>query len=172
MKDTYTLPAAVSALMSPMISFRAPFRLDGMSPEAFDRQFPIVELAPGSPVAYALEGEQTVRFSHGGRTDGLQTRLEFIYRPVVADLVDDHSSIPVVPKQWRHVLADMALTMLFVDKNDDRANALATASRGVVAAMLKENRRRIVKIDGAFGWIIPRGSRQLGPQTEDGLILG
>jgi hypothetical protein len=80
--------------------------------------------------------------------------------------------------QWRHVLADMALVQVLLDKNDDRANAAALAARTTLAAMLKENRRRNVKVDFLAGHISPRGvvgtpgARPYPIRTESGLIIG
>jgi hypothetical protein len=172
MKTTYSLPAAVQALSSPITTFRSPYRINGLSPEAFDGRYPLFDLSEGAPEAFCLEDETTLRFSHGGRSDGTQQRLEYLYRPVVTDLVDDPSSIPVVPLHWRHILADMALTQVFTDKNDERASAAALQARSGAAAMLKENRRRYVKLDQRTGQIIPRRARPAPLVTGAELIVG
>jgi hypothetical protein len=58
-----------------------------------------------------------------------------------------------------HILGDMALTYLLIDKNDDRSNAVALSARTGLAAMLKENRRRLAKMDPNIGRIITRQDR-------------
>jgi hypothetical protein len=127
---------------------------------------------------FALEDSQTVRFSHGGRTDGQSMRIDYRYRPIVDDLTDSTSSTPLVPAEWRHLLSDMALTYLLLDKNDDRSNAVALSARTGLAAMLKENRRRLTKMGGgATGHIYPRQSGKYSDtdqvlRTESGLIIG
>lgn len=175
----YQLPPVVQVLASPMVVHAYGDRIYGVSPERMDELYPIPRLVPGLPQAFALETETKVRFSHGGRNDGQTLRIEYRYRPMVADLVDAISSIPLVPAQWMHVLSDMALVYILLDKNDDRSNAAALGARTVLAGMLKENRRRGVKVDMWSGHIFPRqhglgqdkGGR--GPlRTESGLIIG
>lgn len=174
MKTEYTLSAAVQVLMSPIVAFQSPDRILGVAPERMDELYPLVRLRPGIPEVFALEDERTVRFSHGGKTDGNQMRVEYRYRPFITDLIDSIASVPLVPTQWMHVLSDMALVYVLLDKNDDRSNAAALGARTGLAAMLKENRRRNVKIDFNAGHISPRaGGRRTGPlRTASGLIIG
>jgi len=179
MKVTYPLSASVAAITGPMVGYRQNPKIIGLSPERMDVIWPLAELNTGTPQAFALENEQLVRFSHGGRTDGQSQRVEYRFRPVVADLTDSPSSIPLVPKQYRHILSDMALTHVYLDKNDDRSNAIALAARTGLAGMLKENRRRIPKMDSDAGAIKPRqaqvmgfGSRRGPIRTDSGLIIG
>jgi hypothetical protein len=174
MKTEYTLSASVQVLMSPITAFQSPDRIMGISPERMDALYPLIRLRPGIPEAFALEDERTVRFSHGGRSDGKQMRAEYRFRPFVTDLTDSISSIPLVPTQWMHLLSDMALVYVLLDKNDDRSNAAALGARTGLAAMLKENRRRSVKVDQNAGHIKPRQRALIrGPlRTESGLIIG
>lgn len=179
MKVTYTLSANVQAIISPFIGFRNNHEIIGVSPERMDALWPLVQLNPGVPVAFALEDEQTVRFSHGGLDTGRAMRVEYRYRPVIEDLENTALSIPLVPKQFRQVLSDMAATLVLLDKNDDRSNAVALMARTLLAAMFKENRRRLKKIGAeTVGHIYPRQSgrhpqRNTGPlRTESGLIIG
>lgn len=156
MKTEYTLAGVAQVISSPMVAFRDPHRINGLTPEKMDEMFPLIGLQPGVPHAFCLEDENTVRFSHGGREDGRTMRVEYRYRPEVDDLIDSVSSVPLVPSQWMHVLADMALTYVLIDKNDDRSNAVALGARTGLAAMLKENRRRLNKIDHLAGQITTR----------------
>lgn len=173
MKVNYSLSSSVASLISPMIGFDGRRQIHGMSPERMDFLYPLVRLKPGAPRAFALEDESTVRFSHGGHDDGTSMRVEYRYRPVVSELTDSTSSIPLVPIQFRHILADMALVYVLMDKNDDRADAIALQARAGLTAMVRENRRRLAKMDGMAGHIFPRmgqvhESRVL---TESGLVV-
>jgi hypothetical protein len=188
MKTHYNPPSNVKpqVLIGPMRAFRDEDQILGMAEDRMDELWPLARLAPGTPKAFAIVQELNelqnpgekfeVRFSHGGLLDH-QQRIDFWYRPVLDDLLDAITSIPRVPAQWRHVLADMALVQVLLDKNDDRANAAALGARTALAAMLKENRRRNVKIDYNAGHIYPRGgvghNRNRDPiRTESGLIIG
>lgn len=181
MKVEYDLSDDVQALISPIIAYRSinlrpDYQIHGVSPERMDELYPLARLLPGAPEYFALEDEGTVRFSHGGRSDGTPMRVEYRYRRHVPELTDDASSEPLIPKQWRSVLSDMALYYILIDKNDDRAQAIGGVARNKVSAMLKENRRRLAKIDGSSGKIFPRqGTRNLHRRTlrtESGLIIG
>ena len=176
MKVTYTLSSSVAALISAMFGYRGNKQVIGLSPERMDELYPLSELQPGIPTAFSLEDIQTVRFSHGGNPDGKSMRLEYRYRPKVDALTDDPVTEPLVPLEWRHLLSDMALTYLLLDKNDDRSNAVALSARTGLAGMLKENRRRLAKMGRVVGKIYPRTNGKptpVGPlRTQSGLIIG
>ena len=177
-KLTYSLNANVSALLSPIRSFRENPQIMGLAPERMDTLYPLGHSTmTGVPQAFALESEQTIRFSHGGKDDGVSMRMEYRYRPAVTDLAYTTASIPLVPIQYRHVLADMTLVYLYMDKNDDRLIAIGTSVRSTLGAMVRENRRRLTKMDTTVGHIYPRQGymrrnydRLL--RTESGLIIG
>lgn len=174
-KTTYQLDAAVSAIMSPIISFREGVQISGMQPERMDEIWPVSRLRGGVPRAFALENEQQIRFSHGGLTENRSMRMEYRYRPVVAPLTNDVGSIPLVPIQYRPLLSEMALVQLYSDKNDDRINVAASAAKAGLAAMVKENKRRLTKMDKLSGAILPRQGFHSWDhilRTESGLIIG
>lgn len=173
MKVDYALSSAVSSLVSPMISYRERGQIIGMTPERMDMLFPLSRLSAGAPMAFALEDSQLVRFSHGGLLNDRSMRIEYRYKPIVADITDSLASLPLVPIEYRHLLSDMALTYLFMDKNDDRAAASSAAAKSGLIAMVRENRRRMAKMDNTIGKIMPRGGDHRGPlRTESGLIIG
>ena len=179
MKTVYTLDADVAALISPMIGHRGNPKIIGLTPEGMDAHFPIPELAPGLPTMFSLEDSQTVRFNRGGRTDGQSMRIDYRFRPSVESLTDAALSIPRVPLEYRHLLADMALGHLYRDKNDSRDQSAALSARAGLAAMYKENKRRLKRMDTDAGHIFPRQSGRYGSpynrgplRTDSGLIIG
>lgn len=177
MQMEYSLDTAVQALLSPVASFVDNPQIMGLTPERMDTLFPIGRTTSGIPMAFCLETEQLIRFSHGGKTDGVSMRMEYNYRPSVIDLINNTSSIPLVPLQYRHVLADMTLVYIMFDKNDDRATAVGTSARSTLGAMAKENTRRMVKMDNYVAKIMPRYNNRRQNfnnvlRTESGLIIG
>lgn len=174
MKTTYTLAANVDSLMSPLNIRNTPVM--GLTPERMDILFPQNSTSIGVPQAFCLEDERTIRFDRAGRNDGLGMRVEYRYRPAVVDLVNSPINFPLVPLQFRHVLADMTLVYLMFDKNDDRATAVGASARSTLGAMAKENTRRLTKMDGNVGRIMPRSSSgrsfRDALRTESGLIIG
>ena len=173
----YNLGSSVSAIISPIISFRDNPQLFGTSPERMDYLFPLMRLQSGVPKAFCLESETQVRFSHGGRTDGVSMRVEYRYRPTVTLLANIDTSIPLLPVQYRYLLADMALVQIFSDKNDDRATNVAGQARAGLMAMVRENHRRLTKIDQFSGQLVTRQGQARHNEskllrTETGLIIG
>jgi hypothetical protein len=172
----YALANNVSAIISPVFGFTDNPRIYGLAPERMDELFPLSRLQPGIPMAFALSSPQSVRFSHGGRSDGRSMRFEYRFRPQVEDLTYDVASIPLVPIEFRHTLADMVLVYLYTDKNDDRLTVVGTSVRSALGAMAQENDRRLVKMDQYSGYIFPRAGGNPRIQnrllrTESGLII-
>jgi hypothetical protein len=181
MKVIYDLAANVNAIMGPMQGYRTNTRILGMSPERMDELYPMMNLNPGVPTAFSLEDEQQIRFNYGGRDDGRSMRVDYMFRPSVQELTDSDASIPLVPLEWRHILSDMATTYIFLDKNDDRSNAIALAARTGLAGMLRENKRQLKKMGAeGIGAIYPRQGGRYGNtptgrgplRTESGMIIG
>lgn len=165
MKVEYDLDVTTQALLSPIHSFTYNPRLFGTSPEGLDALYPLQRLRPGIPQAFALQDESTIRMSHGGREDGKSMRMEYWFRPVVTELDNTPSSVPLLPLQYRQFLADAAITYLLLDKDDDRAAAFSSAAKSGFLAMEKENRRRFAKIDQHAGWIFPRPRTSPNPNA-------
>lgn len=178
MKTEYALAANAASLVSPMTGFRSNARIQGVPPERMDDLWPVSELTSGVPTMFALENEQLVRFNLGGRTDGQSMRVEYMYRPQVVDIVDSPSSIPLVPLEYRHLIADMALPYMFRDKSDSRGTDAVASARTGLLAMVKEHKRRVAKMNDMTGRIFPRGDMRQnlsgkGPlRTDTGLIIG
>lgn len=175
MKTSYTLATNVDSLMSPMNTFRGG-QIMGLTPERMDTLFPQNSVSAGMPQVFCLENENTIRFDRAGRNDGQGMRVEYRYRPAVIDLINSPTDFPLVPLQFRHVLADMTLVYLYLDKNDDRATAVGASARSTLGAMAKENTRRLTKMDMNVGHILPRQSNlrrfNNALRTESGLIIG
>lgn len=177
MHTQYNLSSAVQAILSPIVSFRENPQIFGTTRERMDYLFPLQRLGPGVPKAFALHSDTTVIFSHGGLEDGTSMRMEYRYRPVAEDLENTSASIPLVPQQYRHILSDMALVYVYTDKNDDRLASVGTAARMGLTAMVRENRRRLTKIDQFSGAIVTRQGQARHNEgkllrTESGLIIG
>lgn len=169
MQFTYSLESDVNAIMSPITTFTYNPTIYGLTPERMDRLFPLVNMRGGIPRAFSLEDTRTIRLSHGGRTDGKTMRFEYIFRPEITTLIS--SSEPLMPEADRHVLADAVKYQVMMDKNDNRASGVGAAVRASLAAMARDNRRRLAKMDDRAGKIIPRQGSRHGIQTESGLVI-
>lgn len=170
-KLEYTLdPSDFRNVIAPMRVYqdnRA--RIDGVEIDALDNSWPLNLQRKGIPQAFAQIGEAKVRFSH--YTDKL-VRIDFDYIVIPVALTDDASSIPIVPFQYRTVIADFALGLLHEQKDDDRAaNRIAAAQKGL-EAMQREQRSRMARNSSRIGVISPRlMQRRPLPRTTSGLYL-
>ena len=173
----YDLASDMLYLTAPMYGFQnSRGEIEMVDLSALATRHPLNQVGSGVPQEFAMIGERKVRFSHhGGLTsvDLIKINYEYVREP--SDLADD-SSEPVVPRQYRAILADWTLAFLLEHKEDTRAaNAITAAGRGLTA-MAKENRRRMMLGTSVFGKIIPR-QNQVGRlsgilRTESGHIIG
>lgn len=180
--DTWKAWKTDYALATDLLTLTMPFRIyrEGIvkikevtEPEFQDR-FPFFQLDWGYPTAFCFIGTQTVRFNKGGgqnTTDYI--RVDYTYLPVPADLTDSASEEPLVPLQYRHILADWGTAMVLADKDDDRAAFYVQAAQAGAKAMSREHRRRILYGSSDFAKIKPRSNPVLRKdvRTETGLLL-
>jgi hypothetical protein len=174
-KLEYDLPSNLLRLKGPMRQYREPpFKIDLAGVDELDLLAPLARVERGVPRRFAEVDENTVRFDR--YVDEL-TRVEFDFLVRPAALTNSGAEEPVVPLQFRKTLADVGTFLLFLDKNDDRADSAGLLARNGLAAMALENRRRWAQISrNHIGRIFPRQGetdRFSGPvRTESGLIIG
>lgn len=179
MQLDYDLASDVLYLTSPFMAYQdGRHEIPVMSLDALRANWPLNEAGSGVPKNAAFIGERKVRFSHYGgtsSTDLIKLDYEYVYEP--SDLSDD-SNEPLVPRQYRKILADWATGYVLADKDDAKAPNMIEGARRGINAMAKENRRRQMMASGTenFARIFPRlGEKNLfkGPlRTESGLIIG
>lgn len=177
-KLIYTLSATMLHTIGPMRTYQDGRRMIfGLSPEQMDRQWPLAQVTGGVPRNFAPLSESTVQFSHWGGTEATDyIRVEYDYYRLPDDLTDSGAEEPLIPLAYRYILADYALGMLFIDKNDDRAEGLLAVARNGIVAMVSENRNRAVMQADEFASIRPRiadHSNRMEPlRTDSGFIIG
>lgn len=150
-------------------------RVNIMDPAAMDEMFPMSDLLGGVPEGMALIGEQKVRFSHYGRSNaGEYIRFDYDYKKRITALTKSSGSIPLVPIEYRHIIADAALYDLLMSKDDNRANAALAEARSGIEGM----KRRFTRKEASSGkpghlYVRPTKRFSKGPlRTESGLIIG
>lgn len=75
------------------------------------------------------------------------------------------SNIPIIPNAFSHVLDYGAATYLLIDKNDERAESMATLTKSKMAAMISANDREMSQSSGGrLGRLIPRLDTYSGPR--------
>lgn len=173
----YDLASDLLKLYSPMRAYQySRDRIEGTSLRDLEDKYPLRAIQAGCPRLFAQVDTDTVRFSHyGDQTDSNYIRVDYDYLKKPDDLADDTTE-PLVPLHYRHLISDMALYYLFMDKDDERRTSLSVSVNAGMRAMANENHQKWSAM-GEPGTIYPRqtgmgwGSMDV-PRTESGHILG
>lgn len=176
-KLEYALAADVLRLAAPMRGYGdGYFEVDGCELMSLERDYPLGRIEKGRPDRFAMVTETKVRFNRMGiDTGGKLIRLEYDYLRQPPDLNGTNGEEPIVPKQFRYILADMALFWLLLNKDDNRDAKLAEIVTRGLSAMAMENRHRMTIYSRNFGRISPRGRTypdRKPLRTESGFIVG
>ncbi len=150
------------------------YTIEAMPLRKMDKEYPIELMQSGVPTRFAYVDEDTVRFNKYGDDNGDYIRLDYDYLKRPADLTDSGSEEPLVPWHYRHVLADMALYFLHMDKENSRALEVKKQAQAGLRAMKLENAARWAQT-GRVGHIYPRPRNKHTKEiyrTESGLIIG
>lgn len=182
--QTYTLFKMEHALATDVLRLATPMRLSqsnsaGSSYSRAGRNYQILglsnrELEESTPIATATvaaipkffaqmtEGSvTTVRFDVYTST---RIRADYMYLKRPADLTNSGTEEALTPRQYRKLLADIAVLFLFIDKNDNRAQLIAQIAKSGVRAMALENRMRLQVYGNKLAGLAPLPLVQL--QTE------
>jgi len=175
MKMEYDLASDLYKIIAPMRGYQdSRHKIDGMSISEMEDQYPLSKAMSGTPDHFGMVDEDTVRFNRFGSDNGDLIRLDYDYLKIPTDLTDSGSEEPLVPLQYRQVLADITTFYLLLDKEDDKAQALGLSAKSGLKAMARENQSRWSQM-GEPGQIYSRmkNTRQFRrvPRTESGLIL-
>lgn len=172
----YALPTDVLRIISPMRVYRELNRfVNGIDQPQLEQHWPLSDTGSGIPQAYAQIGISTIRFSHyGSDTADDYMRVDFDYLQKPADLTDSAASVPLVPFEWRRILADYVCARIMVAKGDNRADGFALQFLGGVKAMARENRHRLQVGGFEPGHLFPRPGDALDQilRTDSGGIIG
>lgn len=152
------------------------FKINGIALREMEEFFPVNQIDSGVPTRFAPVNEDTIRFNRYGGSDSTDyIRIDYDYLQRPADLTNSVSEEPLVPRQYRRLLSDMALFYLYEQKDDTRATDIFALARSGIKAMAKENHTRWARM-GEAGQILPRQrdllSRKQPLRTESGLIIG
>lgn len=173
----YDLANDILYLSTPLFAYQEDRQeIYGLSLLELRARWPLNQVSGGVPRNFAPITQTSIRFSHyGGASATKIIKVDYEYAREPIDLVDDTAS-PIVPRQYRKILADWALAFVLADKSDSRAGDAAAVARNGLLAMAKENRRRMMMTSEGYARIFPR-QRDIrlleGPlRTETGLIIG
>lgn len=177
MQIDYDLASDVLYISEAMTAFQDnQNKIRGIDLTGLTEMWPRSTLSSGVPRNFAMITDQKVRFSHYGGTSSTDLiKIDYEYMKLQTDLADD-TNTPAVPREYRYILADWALSFLYAAKDDIKAGDSAALAQRGLRSMSKENRRRMVRQSGgAYAKIQPRLNqvhRMMRPlRTESGLLI-
>ena len=188
-KLDYDLASDCMRLIAPMRAFqnsgwnsRDDYKIYTCDLDTLEEQYPLSLMERGipdffSPIGETTAGTKRVRFNRCGgpdRTTVYRIEYEYLYRPTPLSL-PGMSEEPVLPLQFRSILADYLAAYLLGVKNDDRAGSVAQMAAAGLQGMATENRYQTTTATKNSFRLMPResGRRRPGPlRTESGTIIG
>lgn len=180
-KTDYTLTTDVLRLVTPMrlgqtnaagTAYTRPgrnYQILGVSNRELDEIAPLALAAAGVPKLFAQIGEAAVRVD---LYSGTRVRVDYAYMQRPAVLTDSGAEEPVVPLQYRRLIADVATMFLFTDKSDNRVQAVALLARAGLLAMAQENRIRLQVYGPRSRELSPKPILKLPVRENDTINLG
>jgi len=178
MQLEYDLASDVLSVSAPMRVYQnTRSRIIGMELDSLERLWPLRSVDNGVPRNFAMIEEQKVRFSHYGGTSSTDLmRVDYDYKARPAVLAFSASEEPLVPWQYRKILADFGLMFMYQRKSDSGFEKAGLMAREGLMSMAKENRKRLGNFGQNFGHIAPRGRNNNASRgllrTSSGLIIG
>ena len=112
----------------------------------------------GTPTCYTKihednQGKITLRFNNYPE---VTTRVEIEYVPVVRDLQDNDSSMPLLPVKYYPVLEQGAIYFLFQEKEDSKKEEAFLLCQKTLQSLQKQLRSELRRIGNRFGYVAPR----------------
>lgn len=175
-KTEYSLASDLLMLFSPMRVYQDNRKkIYGTSSRELDEKFPMTTIVSGVPTAFAFIGDKLIRFNKYGYTTSTELiRIDYDYLYAPSDLTGVANEEPVIPIQWRRILAEYAAGLILYDKNDNRADIHINMAKNMLLSMKLANDFAMVSMTRNFGRISTRkgiaDSHIL--RTESGLIIG
>jgi len=188
-KLDYALASDVLRVVAPMRTYqntgfwsRNDYKIYGTDLDSLEEEYPLPLIESGvpdlfSPIGEDVAGIRRVRFNRCGSLEPSTVyRVEYEYLVRPAPLTSPGTAEePLVPLEWRHVLADFTAAYLLGLKHDDRAGMVGQAAQRGLAGMAAENRyqkatatRNMFRLQPRWGG---RRRSRLPLRTESGLLV-
>lgn len=132
-------------------------KIYSMDINTFRKDYPLKSLKDGIPSRFAIlhqnETEFLVQFN---AYPSKQVKIDFDWIKIPVPLLDADDNLPLVPWQFREVLAFGGAYYLLQDKTDDKANLYLQLAQAQLKAMKKAEVREASMTDKNFGRPLPR----------------
>jgi hypothetical protein len=182
-KLEYNLPADVYRITDSMQVQNGYGAIVGVELSTMNRDYPLSQARMGIPDQFANVTETKIRFNRCGiDTNGSLVRVEYDYLFRPTPLINAVDEEPVVPRQYRQILADIAYFYILQSKSNgsqEQSSQLSQAGAMIkrgMRAMCNEQHHRMVVHGNLMGTIQPRLSSSLRNRwplrTESGHIIG
>lgn len=133
-------------------------RITGLDLRTFQKKWPMFKMFLGVPtefaVLYVAQGLVTVRMN---KVASVPVRVEYEYIPLPVDLINDPSSIPLIPVSHREVLAYATAFSILTDKEDSKSQSFYTLTQNKLKSLVSANRKEFMQISKNRGRLVARG---------------
>jgi len=151
------------AALTPGAGYGGDFRIHLIDSTIMDEQWPLSRTRSVMPEYFTYTANRTIRFNAASAPAGEAYRhVEYDYLVMPAVLTNAQNEEPLVPRHRRYIIADIALALLFSDKNDSRRGELAVIAQNGLHALQLEERRRNRTNSSRAGRIYPRNAPAWG----------
>jgi hypothetical protein len=128
--------------------------------------YPLYDIYKAFPreaaLIYETGGTLTFQLSHYPED---VERLELDYVGIPSTLETSTPTNPVLPAQYRRVLAHLATHYIMIRNDDDRANKHLQMARDIFDELVDHNSNLLSKGDTAFGRVIPESGQDEYPKV-------
>lgn len=176
---TYNCPADLLYIVAPLRAYQTgKEQINVISKQNMESMFPLTQITFGIPTDACFVAEQKLRFSHyvGAGTTTRYVRVDFDYVRMPPTLTGSSLEEPLVPLNYRSILADFCLQQIYIAKNDDRAGGIGQLIKGKINGMRREHMSRVARSTSNLGRVFSRQQDRAsirGPwRTESGLVIG
>ena len=158
-KLTYDCPSDLLYISAPLRAYQTgKEKVNVISKQNMESMFPLTQITFGIPTDACFVAEQKLRFSHyvGDGTTTKYVRVDFDYVRMPPTLVGSSTEEPLVPLNYRSILADFCLQEIYIAKNDDRAAGHRPVDKGKINGMRREHMARMGRTTANLGRVFAR----------------
>lgn len=131
------------------------YQIYGLDANSFNKDYPISSMVGGVPTRFMTfiddSGNLAVRFNE---SVSQQMRVEVDYIPEPQEIVDQDTSIPLIPRPFRSVLEYGASALLMTDKTDARAPQYITMTSAKLKALVEAYKKEQSQINSKSKGVI------------------
>lgn len=124
------------------------YQIYGLDSSSFNRDYPLAAIVSGMPNRFFhFKDDNDVISVRFNMVPSELTRVEIDWVPMMDELIDSDSSVPIIPRSFRKILEYGATFFIMTDKNDDRAEKYFALTKAKLLAMREHSRKEQSQIN-------------------------